>query len=72
MSKQAQIEALLNGPAWPPPAGTVPEFHKPASLKTVFYLSIALYITCSSSAVLIRIYTRHFLIHSMGYDDCKS
>ena len=71
-SKQLQIEVLLNGPASPPPAGTISDFHKLASLNTVFYLSLALCITFSSLAVLIRIYTRYLFVRSMGYDDCKS
>lgn len=68
---QAKLEALLNGPASPPPAGTLPEFHKPASLNTVFYVNTTLCIAFSSLAVLIRIYTRGFLLRSMGYDDCE-
>ena len=70
-SEQLQIEALLNEPASPPPAGTLPDFHKAAGLRTVFYLTIALSIAFSSSALLVRIYTKRFLLRSMGYDDCK-
>ena len=69
--EQLQVEALLDGPAGPPPAGTLPDFHKAAALRTVFYLTIALSIAFSSSALLVRIYTKRFLLRSMGYDDCK-
>ena len=69
--EQLQIEALLDGPAGLPPAGTLPNIHKAAALKNVFYLTIALSIAFSSSALLVRIYTKRFLLRSMGYDDCR-
>ena len=69
--EQLQIEALLNGPASPPPAGTIPDFQKPSGLETVSWVTLALGFALPSLALLFRIYTRHFVLRSMGYDDCK-
>ena len=73
MSGQLQVELqeLLNGPAGTPPAGTQPNFENPPNLYTIIYISKALILIFTTLAVFIRIYTRHFLLRSMGYDDCK-
>lgn len=68
---KANIEVLLNGPAGKPPAGILPDFDEPPSLNFVFYFSITACTTFSSLAIFIRIYTKGFLLRSMGYDDCK-
>ena len=65
------IEALLDGPAGQPPAGTLPDFQKPAGLETVLWVTIALSFALPSLAILLRIYTRYFVLRSIGYDDCK-
>ena len=65
-SEQLQIDALLDGPAGPPPADALPDFHKAARLRSVFYLTIAFSIAFSSSVLLVRIYTKHFPLRSMG------
>ena len=70
-AEQLQMEALLNGPAGQPPAGILPDFQKRAGLETVLWVTIALSFALPSLALLICIYTRHFILHSMGYDDCK-
>ena len=68
---QLQMETLLNGPAGPPPDDTLPDFQKSAGLKTVFEVTLFLCFTLPTLALLLRIYTRHFVLRSMGYDDCK-
>ena len=70
-AEQLQIEALLNAPALQPPAGTLPDYQKPAGLENVFYVTLALSFAFPSLALLLRIYTRHFLLRSLGYDDCR-
>ena len=67
---ERQIEAILNGPAYTPPAGVQPNFDNPANLNTIVIIVKTLALTFTTLAVLIRIYTRHHLCHSMGYDDC--
>ena len=64
------LEALLNGPAGTPPAGVQSNFDNPANLNTIIIIVKTLALTLTTLAVLIRIYTRHYLSHSMGYDDC--
>ena len=73
MSEQLQrdLEALLNGPAGTPPAGIQPNFDQPANLNTVIYITNTITLILATLAVFIRIYTRHFLLRSMGYDDCE-
>ena len=74
MSKQQlqkEMEALLNGPAGTPPAGIQPNFDHPANLNTVIYVTKTIALILATLAVFIRIYTRHFLLRSMGYDDCE-
>ena len=71
MSKQqGEFDALLNGPAGTPPADTKPNFDDPASLDTIIYITKTITLTLTTLAVFIRIYTRRFLLRSVGYDDC--
>lgn len=69
---QAQLDALLNGPAGTPPPGILPNFDKPPNLDIASHLSVAVQIVLASLAVLIRLYTRYFLLRSVGYDDYTS
>ena len=68
----AALERLLNGPAGSPPAGTMPNFNNPSqNLVMVLYVTAGLSVTFATFAVVIRIYTKHFLLRSMGYEDCE-
>lgn len=67
---QQELEALLNGPASAPPPGVQSNFDDPANLNTIIYITKRLALTLTTLAVFIRVYTRHVLIRSMGYDDC--
>lgn len=68
---QLQRETLLNGPALLPPAATLPDFQKAPGLERVFLATNVLSFGLPSAALLLRIYTKHFLLRSIGYDDCK-
>lgn len=68
---QAELQRLLNGPASIPPAGVIPNFDDPPNLDIFLYITAALAISFATCAVIIRIYTKHFLLRSMGYEDCK-
>lgn len=68
---QAQLEALLNGPAATPSPGILPNFDNPPNLNISIHLSAAICIPLASLAVLIRLYTKCFILRSIGYDDCK-
>ena len=70
MSSQ-ELEALLNGPAGPPPPGVRPNFDDPANLNTLVISTLTLCLTIAALAVLMRSYTKIFLIRSWDYEDCK-
>ena len=62
---------LLDRPAVTPPAGIIPNLAKPPNVDTICYLTFSLCVVFSSLAVIIRIYTKHVLLHSVKYDDCE-
>lgn len=69
---QAELQAILNGPAVAPPAGVTPNFYSPANLDRFVILTLTLCITLSTFAVLTRLYTKKFLIRSWAYEDCET
>ena len=68
---QAALQSLLNGPAGMPPPGVIPNFDNPPNLHVPFYIIASLTLSFATFAVIIRIYTKYFLLRSMGYEDCK-
>ena len=68
---QAALQSLLNGPAGMPPPGVVPNFDNPPNLAVYLYVTVGLTLGFATFAVIIRIYTKCFLLRSMGYEDCK-
>lgn len=68
--QQIKSATLLNGPAGTPPAGVQSNFDNPANLNTIIYLTKTIALTLTTVAIFIRIYTRHVIIRSLGYDDC--
>lgn len=68
-STLAQLEALLNGPAGTPPPGVLPILEDTPNLHVAATIAYTICLVFASLAVFIRIYTRQFLLHSMGYDD---
>ena len=68
---QAELKTLLNGPADTPPPDVVPGFDNPPNLDYLVHLTLILCIILTSLAVFIRMYTRHVLLRSLGYDDCE-
>lgn len=69
MPTPEQLEALLDGPATTPPAGIIPRLDNPPNIDTICYLTFSLCVSFASLAVIIRIYTKHFLIRSIAYED---
>ena len=67
---QAKMQALLNGPAGVPPLGTVPNFENPANLEYITNPVLVLCLTVATIAVILRTYTRFFLIRSASLEDC--
>ena len=70
-STPAQLEALLNGPAATPPPGVLPILEDAPNLDVAAIIASTICLVFASLAVFIRVYTRQFLLHSMGYDDCR-
>ena len=64
-------QKLFDGPARPPPAGVVSNFDNPQNLETSFRVTIGLALGFATVAVIIRIYTKHILLRTMGFEDCK-
>ena len=68
---EAALQSLLNGPAGVPPAGVTPNFDNPQNLDVLLYVTATLTLSFATFAIIIRIYTKHFLLRAMGYEDCK-
>ena len=66
-----ELEALLNGPAGPPPPGVRPNFDDPANLNNLVILTLTMCLVFSSSTVLMRTYTKLFIHRSWNYEDRK-
>ncbi len=65
-----QLQALLNGPAGKPPAGVLPNFQNPPNLNAFLILTLTLVLTFGTLAILMRMYTKLFIIRSVAYEDC--
>lgn len=66
-----QLQALLNAPAGAPPAGVIPNFSDPANLNGPIIVTLVLCLVFATLAVLMRVYTKCFLIRSWDYEDCN-
>ncbi|KAG6993742.1 hypothetical protein G7Y79_00051g086620 [Physcia stellaris] len=64
-----QLETFLSGPAGAPPAGIATNFEDPPNLSIFVILTVALAEAAGSLAVLLRIYTKLFIIRSTAYED---
>lgn len=69
-SNPDQLQALLDGPAGKPPAGITPNLQHPANLNTAVVLAMTFCIMIPALAVLMRMYTKIYLIKSTTYEDC--
>ena len=71
-STPESVQMLLNGPAGTPPAGVTPNFDNPPNLNTYVVFTLVLCVSFATVALLIRFYTKLFLIRSIAYEDCKT
>ena len=67
---QAALRTLLEGPAASPPAGVVPDFDDTANLDIYVALSIPLCIAFATVAVILRMYTKTFILRVLAWEDC--
>lgn len=66
---QAALRTLLEGPAMSPPAGVIPNFHDPPNLDVFVALTITLCVTFATLAVLLRMYTKVFILRALAWED---
>ena len=66
-----QLQKLLDGPAGTPPGGVIPNFDDPPNLDTYLILTISACMTFATVAVLLRMYTKIFILRSLANEDCK-
>ena len=67
---QAALRTLLEGPAMSPPVGVVPNFEDPANLDVYVTLTITLCVAFSTVAVVLRMYTKVFILRVLAWEDC--
>ena len=65
------IEQYMHKPAAKPPAGVTPDFNNPPSLETSVIVVAVLCLAISTFFVAMRLYTRHFVLRKLWWDDCK-
>ena len=67
---QAALRELLEGPAMSPPTGVVPNFHDPPNLDAFVALTVTLCIGFGTLAVVLRMYTKVFILRVLAWEDC--
>ncbi|KAL8860206.1 MAG: hypothetical protein Q9178_003470 [Gyalolechia marmorata] len=65
----AKKQALLNGPAGKPPVGVQSNLDDPATLDGTIIAVLTLCLAISTTSILVRSYTRKYLIKSVALDD---
>lgn len=59
-------------PAYRPPPGIASNFKNPVTLAKPLIVVNVLFITLMISVVAIRIYTKHYIVRKLWWDDCES
>ena len=67
---QAALRILLEGPAVSPPAGVVPNFDNPANLDVYVTLCNTLCFVFATLAVVLRMYTKVYILRVLAWEDC--
>ena len=68
---QAALRTLLEGPAMNPPAGVVPNFDNPSNLDVYLTLCNTLGIAFATVTVILRMYTKVFILRALAWEDCR-
>ena len=68
---QAELRTLLEGPAMSPPAGVIPDFDHAPNLDIYVAMTITLCVIFATLAVLLRIYTKVFILRVLAWEDCR-
>ena len=67
----AKVHGLLNGPAGTPPPGLLPNFQDPPNLNSALIFTVTICMAVATVVVVMRMYTKLFLIRSVAYEDCE-
>lgn len=67
----SQVDALLDGPALAPPPGIEPNLVNPPDKIVASYLVTCFSLAISTLAVLVRMYTRAFVVKQVNFPDCE-
>lgn len=54
-----------------PPAGAIPNFYNPPNLDVFVALTITLCVTFGTLAVVLRMYTKIFILRALAWEDCE-
>lgn len=54
-----------------PPAGVLPNFQDPPNLDVFVTLTIALCVAFGTLAVILRMYTKVFILRALAWEDCR-
>ena len=68
---QVAFRRLLEGPAMSPPPGVIPNYHDPPNLDAMIALTAAVCVTFGTLAVLLRMYTKVFILRALVREDCR-
>ena len=67
----SSYQALLDAPAMVPPPGVVPNFVDPPNLRRLVIIMLTLFMAFSTLFILLRMYTKVFLLRKTAFEDCK-
>jgi hypothetical protein len=65
MANSEQIVGLL-----PPPPGVMPNFDHPDSIAYRLVIATTVCLVASTAVLLLRLYTKRFIVHTLGTEDC--
>lgn len=65
-------ETLLNSPAGKPPPGVIPNLDDPPNLYVTGQVVLLLSYVLATLALLLRLYTKAFIIRLFKISDCKN
>ena len=68
----AQLLNYSITPAAKPPLGVLADFERPSPLVSATIIVIAVLFFFTTVSVALRVYTRHFFLKQLWWDDCTS
>ena len=72
MISQAELDQLLRSPAMKPPPGVTPNLEHPSvHFLSVRLLTMTMCLAFTTLFVMMRMYTKLFVVKGHGWEDCK-